>query len=432
MRKWPALSMLAAFYVAATASASAAAPRDRDGDRLPDRWERKYQLSTHVRNARRDPDHDGLSNRREHRLRTHPRRRDTDRDGLRDGAEVRRHRTNPRRKDTDRDGLRDRAEIRRHRTNPRRRDTDRDGWNDGVEVRAGTDPLDPRSHPSGNALRPPGGGSGGNVEPPPPGGFPNAASTGVPAGWVPAQTRSTSLTVSTPGAVVQDIRFTNGADILVTADNVTIRRVDMQGGQISNQYGAAPAGCGHNLLVEDTTFQQEPGTFVSSDVPVLGEGSYTARRIEVDGRGEGPRLSDCGTVAIEDSFIRIKGAEWGSPQCDQVHSDGVQAVAGRGATATNNTIVMVNPCGTSPWFVVNPSVNTGHYNIDKLLVSGGGYSFRQQVSASVRGLRIVDRAWYYGPLDEMDCSVIAPWDAKTVNIDANYQVTGVVRDQPCG
>jgi hypothetical protein len=265
-----------------------------------------------------------------------------------------------------------------------------------------------------------------------PGGFPNPASTGVPAGWVPKQTLSSDMTVRTPGAVVQDIRFTNGASIAVYADNVTIRRVEMLGGTITNQFGDAPAGCGHDMVIEDVSFRQAPGTFVPSDFPVIGEGSYTARRIEVDGRGEGPRLSDCGPVTLENSFLRIHGADEGTAACDQVHSDGVQAVAGVGATARNNTIIFQTSCGTSPWFVVNPAVNKGTYTIDRLLVSGGGYTFRQEVAARVTGLRIVDRAWVYGPLDEMDCSVISSWEAKLVNIDANYQVTGVVRDQPCG
>jgi hypothetical protein len=272
------------------------------------------------------------------------------------------------------------------------------------------------------------------TQPPPPGSgaFPTPATTGVPAGWAPAQTRSTDLTIRTPGTVVEDVRFTNGAGIAVFADNVTIRRVEMQGGVITNQYGTAPAGCGHNMVVEDVSFTQIPGRFVPSDFPVIGEGSYTARRIEVAGRGEGPRLSDCGPVTLEDSFIRIHGADEGTAACNQVHSDGVQAVAGVGATARNNTIIFQTSCGTSPWFVVNPAVNRGRYTIDRLLVSGGGYTFRQQVAGSVRGLRIVDRAWVYGPLDEMDCRALSSWDAQVVTVNANYQVTRVVRDQPCG
>jgi hypothetical protein len=261
--------------------------------------------------------------------------------------------------------------------------------------------------------------------------FPNPASTGVPRGWRPARSRSTDLTVTRRGAVVHDVRFTDGASIYVKADDVTIRRVDLQGGVITNQYGSAPAGCGHNMLIEDVTFRQIPGRFAPSDFPVIGEGSYTARRIEVDGRGEGPRLSDCGPVRLEDSFIRIHGADAGTPECEQVHSDGVQAVAGVGATARNNTIVFETECGTSPWFVVNPAVNKGRYKIDRLLVAGGGFSFRQQVAGSVTGLRIVHRSWVYGPLDEMDCSVISPWEAKLVRIDARYRVTRVVRNLRC-
>ena len=273
--------------------------------------------------------------------------------------------------------------------------------------------------------------SAGTSSPPPPGGFPNPASTGVPAGWEPAQTVSTDMEIRTPGTVVEDVRFTDSANILVFADNVTIRRVEMLGGFITNQYGDAPVNCGHDMLIENVTFKQQPGQFVPSDYPVIGEGSYTARAIEVDGRGEGPRLSDCGPVTLENSFIRIHGADEGTAACDAVHSDGVQAYYGVGGTARNNTIIFETSCGTSPWFVVNPSINTGKYTIDRLLVSGGGYSFRQQVTASVTGLRIVNDAWVYGPTDQLDCSKLSDWDAKLVTIDANYQVSGVVGDQPC-
>jgi hypothetical protein len=277
--------------------------------------------------------------------------------------------------------------------------------------------------------------SPGNATPPPPGGFPNPASTGVPAGWTPAQTRSTDLTITTPGTVVQDIRFTNGANINVNADNVTIRRVDMQGGRITNQYGNAPANCGHNMLVEDASFEQIPGQFNASDGPAIGEGSYTARRIEIDGRGEGMRLSDCGPVTVEDSFISIHGADPGTPQCDAVHSDGFQAYYGRGGTFTNNTVIFETECGTSPYFMghgsITPSINTGTYNVDRMLIGGiSGYPFRQQLPGSVTGLRIVNKSWLFGPIDNR-CSVLSPWDAKIVAIDSNYQVTGVVRDQPC-
>jgi hypothetical protein len=42
----------------------------------------------------------------------------------------------------------------------------------------------------------------------------------------------------------------------------------------------------------------------------------------------------------------------------------------------------------------------------------------------------VDDSWVFGPID-VNCAVISPWEAKIVNINADYQVTGIVRDQPC-
>jgi Bacterial TSP3 repeat len=426
MSKWLVLPMIVLAYIAT--SATAAAPRDRDHDRLPDRWERSHHLSTAIPSAKRDPDSDRLTNRRELRIRTHPRHADSDRDRLRDGAEVRRFHSNPRKWDTDGDRLSDWREIRRLHTNPRKRDTDGDGFRDRCELRSGTNPRNRESRPMRRCSESP-------PEPPknvtptpapaPAGGFPNPASTGVPAGWTPARTLSTNLTVTTAGAVVQDIRFTNGADILVRAPNVTVRRVDLQGGIITNQIGTCNAG----LLVEDTTIEPQPGQAYTTDAgPVIGEGGYTARRVEIWKRGEGFRASDCGPVTIEDSFTYILGD---TADCGlDLHSDGLQGYFGTGVIARNNTFIFGNKCGTSPWFVPRNQGNSGNYTVDRMLVAGGGYVFRQGVPASITGLRIVNRSWVYGPISNL-CSVISPWEAKIVNIDSNYQVTGVVRDQPC-
>jgi hypothetical protein len=370
------LTLLAALpLLALGCAASQPAPGkpgpDRDRDGLPDRWEMRYDLPTSKKSAQGDPDRDGLRNLREYRVRT----------------------------------------------NPRRRDTDTDGYGDRAELRAGTNPRDRASRPG--AVR-----TGYQ--------FPNPETTGVPAGWTPRRTRATDLTVTRAGAVVHDIRFTRGASIVVRANHVTIRRVELQGGTITNQYGSAPANCGHNMLVEDATFEQIPGRFKPSDFPVIGEGSYTARRIEVDGRGEGPRLSDCGPVTLEDSFIKIHGADPGTPECEAVHSDGIQAVAGVGGTARNNTIIMQTYCGTSPWFVAaNHDGNTGRYDIDRLLVGGGGFSFRQGRPGKITGLRVIDDSWVYGPLDDMLCGALSPWDAKLVRTDSRYRITRVVRSLRC-
>ncbi len=96
-----------ALLVAATALCAAPAlARKHDHDKLPDRWERKFHLSTKKNDAKRDRDRDGLSNLREYRSHTNPRKKDTDHDGLKDGAE-RRFGFKPRDRDSDDDGTKD-------------------------------------------------------------------------------------------------------------------------------------------------------------------------------------------------------------------------------------------------------------------------------------------------------------------------------------
>ena len=73
--------------VAIVALPAAASARDRNHDRIPDRWEKRFHLSLRVNQAHRDQDHDGLTNRQEFRAGDNPRRADTDDDGVRDDEE---------------------------------------------------------------------------------------------------------------------------------------------------------------------------------------------------------------------------------------------------------------------------------------------------------------------------------------------------------
>ena len=142
--------MLAAMLlVLALPAVAGAKQRDRDGDRMPDRWERKHKLSVKKDDAARDPDRDGLRNVAEYRAKTNPNRADSDRDGVLDGHEDRdrdrvdnanedRERTNPGRKDSDGDGVRDCDE-----------DADRDGLDNEGEDVTGNDPVDPDTDDDG-------------------------------------------------------------------------------------------------------------------------------------------------------------------------------------------------------------------------------------------------------------------------------------------
>jgi hypothetical protein len=94
---------------------------DRNHNKIPDKWEKKYHLSTTRNQAKQDPDRDGLNNYYEYLAGTNPKLKDTDRDHIWDGLE-----------DKDRDGLVNLAEI-KSRTDIRYKDTDKDGLIDSLE-----------------------------------------------------------------------------------------------------------------------------------------------------------------------------------------------------------------------------------------------------------------------------------------------------------
>src|SRR5690348_9340529 len=79
--------MLAVAASLMLAGGAMAKSRDRNHDRIPDRWEKKFHLSLHKQQGRRDQDHDGLKNRAEFKAKLNPRDADTDDDGVEDGAE---------------------------------------------------------------------------------------------------------------------------------------------------------------------------------------------------------------------------------------------------------------------------------------------------------------------------------------------------------
>jgi hypothetical protein len=154
--------------------AASAKSRDRDHDKMPDKWERHHGLSTHKNNAKADPDKDGLNNLGEFRSRTNPRDPDTDNDGIEDGDddgdgdgvdnqnEVQEG-TSPTDRDTDNDGKPDGAEDRDHdgldnagedqtANDPNDQDTDNDGVEDGGEVAGTIVSFTPDSSTAGNGV----------------------------------------------------------------------------------------------------------------------------------------------------------------------------------------------------------------------------------------------------------------------------------------
>jgi Bacterial TSP3 repeat len=271
-----ALLVLAlAYFVLAPPPESAA--RDRDNDGLPDRWERRYDLSTSKKSGKGDPDDDGLRNLREHDFHT----------------------------------------------NPRQADTDGDGFDDRAEFHARTDPRDPASYPT---TPPPGecdketanvrdgvdrwGGC-----------FPGASNTGVPDG-----TALTAYTgpcrITTAGTVIDGQRVNCSLEIV--AQNVEVRNSEVNG-------TVGIDGPDRSLTVVDSTLDAGPVNANTNDGPrAICCRDFTLVRVEtVRGISGGWCEASC---TVRDSWIHGQDRDEGG----HAHQSGFRL--GSGGRFIHNTI----------------------------------------------------------------------------------------------
>jgi len=233
---------------------------------------------------------------------------------------------------------------------------------------------------------------------------------------------------------VQDVRFTNGASLYIGAANVTVRRVKLEGGWISN---VVSGRCGSGLLIEDVTIDRGNGETGAGAEGVVSYGGYTARRVAILNRSEGfrsgARGAGCGLSTIQDSFVQIRPPA----QCGDWHGDGIQGYDS-GGLAVQNVTIDFDPgtCGGNAAFFY-PGGPDGspdaRADVNRLLLKGGPIPFKMGTRGSVQGLKIVNNSWRFGPMDITDtgCGPIAPWEAKIVEADASFRVGGTVRDLPC-
>lgn len=66
---------------------AAAKGKDRNHDRIPDKWEKRHNLSLKVKQTKRDPDHDQLNNLGEFKAGDNPHKADSNGNGIPDGEE---------------------------------------------------------------------------------------------------------------------------------------------------------------------------------------------------------------------------------------------------------------------------------------------------------------------------------------------------------
>jgi len=193
--------------------------------------------------------------------------------------------------------------------------------------------------------------------------FPTRSSVGLPSGWAPKQVVSGDVTISTPGAVVEDLQITDGT-IYVKANNVTLRRIKGLGAYVKTDPGSS---CSSGLVVEDSTFLKN-GTTTDEGTPVIGDGGFTVRRTVIDGLPEGIRAGGgCGPVSVESSYVHIVSPD----VCKDWHGDGLQGYGGDTVTVRQSTLVLdeVRGCyGTAPFFYPSGQGNTS-VDIDGLLAT---------------------------------------------------------------
>lgn len=249
--------------------------------------------------------------------------------------------------------------------------------------------------------------------------FPTRASTGTPSGWSPRTTVNGDYNVTTAGAVVQDLRIVNG-NLNIRANNVTVRRVEVSSGQINNVFSRQ---CSNGLVIEDTTILRG-GTDIGQ--PAIQFGGYTARRVKIDGPSEGLRVGGkdygCGEVRVEDTFVNVNafaGCERSGSGIDW-HGDALQGYNGPKVTV-RNSVLKLNPTpyciGNSAFFY--PTQGNTSADIDKVLVSGGGFVFRLDTPGTVRNLKVVDDSWYYGPSHNQSCSGGITWGSGNEYVSYN-------------
>jgi len=255
-------------------------------------------------------------------------------------------------------------------------------------------------------------------------GFPNAATTGVPAGWQPAAVHAGDLWVREPGTVVADLHVTGS--IQVRAHDVTIRDTKVDGVIWNQENDSVQYG---GLLIEDTEVGPDTGVLEWADAAV-GTSGYTARRVEIHGVTDGFRISG-DDVRIEDSFVRLSEIP-GS--C--AHLDGVQGYGGgERVVVHHNTIDARGSCSTSAVFMASASP---HIDLQDNLLLGGAYSIHlNQLEVPthfvVRGNRVVDGSYDHGPSEVLDSGALtlSCGDNRLVTIDEDYQVTAELGEIPC-
>ncbi|WP_432562138.1 hypothetical protein [Kineococcus sp. SYSU DK003] len=203
-----------------------------------------------------------------------------------------------------------------------------------------------------------------------PAGWPDAGTTGVPAGTVLAP--AGDIEVTTPGTVLDGLDM---GCLTVRAAGVVVRnsRITCTDGR---QVAVSVSGV-KDFVMEDSEIDGGAGATETA----IGWGGYTLRRVEVRGSQDGPRLGY--DVKILDSWIH------GLVRTEGIHTDALQSTSGERIIVRHNTLDPRTP-GVDDFLnaAVQLGTETGTQRLRNALFennyfSGGTYSVNVSCTANV-------------------------------------------------
>lgn len=297
-------------------------------------------------------------------------------------------------------------------------------------------------------------------------GWPNRTNTGVAGipGWEPTtEMTDSSLEVFDEGAVIEDLRITNGG-IGVNAPHVTVRRCEIINGGIFNEYHGIHQ---NGLVIEDCTIRSDPpGKWMQNIYnTAVGFAGITMRRCAIFETNEGIhtggsqlpladpddplgyqfRMYNCYTeiwspVSSETGVYCQYDADAAAadPTDPDVgswidwHGDCAQAEdGGFGGTPikARNCYFWSRdqqndddfPCGASAIWYTRPTQSMPP-DVDGLIVGGAGFSIHNGCGGRWRNVHVIQDSYYYGPLSFERWDNITLWEdvfLSTLDVDGN-------------
>ncbi|WP_372593079.1 hypothetical protein [Actinotalea sp.] len=203
------------------------------------------------------------------------------------------------------------------------------------------------------------------------GSYPDASSTGVPAG-VALTPYTGPSTITEAGTVIDGKLITKPLVIAASASNVTIKnsRISAQGfWLVLNDAGAK------NLQIVDSELDGKGST--SNDAAVAGR-NYTLTRVNIHSTVDGLKLGD--DVTVQDSYIHDLVTTSDS------HNDGMQSLGSDDVLIRHNTVIMPKGSTSAILLSTGSADSMRRIVIDNNLLGGGAYTLYGGYEAGVDDL----------------------------------------------